>query len=71
MSEQIKNVTNDETVDCSSTVSNISKQPKKRGRKPNPNKKVYFGEEEEKAFVEYLNSTDQNYRDKIFAEKLY
>ena len=34
-------------------------------------KKVYFGEEEERAFVEYVNSTDQAFRDKIFAEKLY
>lgn len=49
----------------------IVKTPKKRGRKPNPNKKVYFGDEEEKAFVEYVNSTNQTYRDKIFSEKLY
>lgn len=45
--------------------------PKRRGRKPNPNRKVYFGEEEEKAFVEFTNSTDQNFRDRIFFEKLY
>jgi hypothetical protein len=32
---------------------------------------VYFGEEEEKAFVEYVNCTDQTVRDKLFAQKLY
>lgn len=62
---------NTETVDNVSTVSEIIATPKKRGRKPNPNKKVYFGEDEERAFVEYVNSTDQAFRDKIFAEKLY
>ena len=62
---------NTETVDSVSTVSEIINTPKKRGRKPNPNKKVYFGEDEERAFVEYVNSTDQAFRDKIFAEKLY
>ena len=60
-----------ETVDEVSTVSDVLQTPKKRGRKPNPNKKVYFGEEQEKAFVEYVNSTDQKFRDKIFAQKLY
>ena len=44
---------------------------KKRGRKPSKNKKIYFGEEEEKAFIDYVNSTDQRFRDKIFAQKLY
>lgn len=44
---------------------------KKRGRKPKKQKKFYFGEDEEKAFVEYINSDDQKFRDKIFAEKLY
>ena len=60
-----------ETVDDESTVSENITAPKKRGRKPNPNKKVYFGEEEERAFVKYVNSTDQSFRDKLFAEKLY
>ena len=60
-----------ETVDSQSTVSENITIQKKRGRKPNPNKKVYFGEEEERAFVEYVNSTDQSFRDKLFAEKLY
>ena len=60
-----------ETVDSSSTVSENITKPKKRGRKPNPNKKVYFGEEEERAFVEYVNSSDQSFRDRLFAEKLY
>ena len=64
-------ILNTETVDTLSTVSEIIATPKKRGRKPNPNKKVYFGEDEERAFVEYVNSTDQAFRDKIFAEKLY
>lgn len=62
---------NIETADSSSAVSEISQTPKKRGRKPNPNKKVYFGEEEERAFIEYVNSTDQSFRDRIFSQKLY
>ena len=60
-----------ETVDTLSTVSEIIATPKKRGRKPNPNKKVYFGEDEERAFAEYVNSTDQTFRNKICGEKLY
>lgn len=48
------------------------KVKKKRGRKPNPDKQSgYFYEEEENAFKEYVESTDQVYRDKIFREKLY
>lgn len=66
-----REILNTETVDTPSTVSEIIVTPKKRGRKPNPNKKVYFGEDEERAFVEYVNSTDQTFRDRIFAEKLY
>ena len=66
-----KKTENNETVDNDSTVSDVIQTPKKRGRKPNPNKKIYFGEEQEKAFVEYVNSTDQKFRDRIFAEKLY
>lgn len=69
MDEQI--ITQNETAETQSAVSDNSQQPKKRGRKPNPNKKVYFGEEQEKAFVEYVNSTDQKFRDRIFSEKLY
>lgn len=47
-------------------------KPKKRGRKPNPEKRTgYFYEEEEEAFKNYVQSTDQDYRDKIFREKLY
>lgn len=67
----LNNAENNETVETTSTVSEVIQVPKKRGRKPNPNKKVYFGEEQEKAFVEYVNSTNQRFRDKIFAEKLY
>ena len=44
------NMENVETVDNASTVSDVLiQQPKKRGRKPNPNKKVYFGKNEEEA----------------------
>lgn len=47
-------------------------KPKKRGRKPNPNKRNgYFYEEEEKAFKDYVESTNQRFRDRIFREKLY
>jgi hypothetical protein len=73
MNKDVTNIQeNNETVEnTTSTVSEVIQTPKKRGRKPNPNKKVYFGENEEKAFVEYVNSTDQKFRDKIFADKLY
>lgn len=57
--------------ETSNEVSDVPQTPKKRGRKPNPNKKIYFGEEEERAFIEYVNSADQNFRNKIFSEKLY
>lgn len=73
MSEIINNniIEEDETVVEEAAVSNDEEKPKKRGRKPNPNNKNYFGEEEEKAFVDYVNSKDQNFRDRIFAKKLY
>ena len=62
----------EKTVDTNeSTVLPIVPSSKKRGRKPTGKKKLYFGEEEEQAFVEYVNSTNKSYRDKIFAEKLY
>ena len=44
---------------------------KKRGRKPKANRKGYFYEEEEEAFIKYVTSTDQHERDKVFREKLY
>lgn len=48
------------------------KTPKKRGRKPNPEKRSgYFYEEEEEAFRKYVESDNQADRDKIFREKLY
>ena len=44
---------------------------KKRGRKPSPNKKnYYFGPEEEQAVVDYINSDDENEKNKIFNMKL-
>ena len=40
---------------------------KKRGRKPNPNKKnYYFGAEEERAVVDYLSTDDIDEKNKIF-----
>ena len=51
-------------------VNTESTQPKKRGRKPNPNNKNYFGPEEEAAFQEYLTTQNQAMRDKIFKESL-
>lgn len=47
------------------------KIPKKRGRKPGTKRTGYFYEEQEQAFVDYINSTDQTFRNKIFKEKLY
>jgi hypothetical protein len=47
-------------------------KPKKRGRKPNPEKRSgYFYEEEEEAFRQYVESTDKRFRDRIFSQKLY
>jgi len=42
----------------------------KRGRKPSGKRKGYFYEEEEKAFVDYLNATDKEVKDLIFNSKL-
>jgi hypothetical protein len=42
----------------------------KRGRKPSGKRKGYFYEEQEEAFVNYLNATTQEEKDKIFNEKL-
>ena len=44
---------------------------KKRGRKPGTKRKGYFYEEQEDAFVKYVTSTDQKFRDKIFKDKLF
>lgn len=43
----------------------------KRGRKPNPEKRTgYFYEEEEQAFVDYINAKTKEEKEKIFNEKL-
>lgn len=49
----------------------VKNEPKKRGRKPGKNRKGYFYEEEEEAFIKYITSTDQKERNKIFNEKLF
>ncbi len=46
------------------------KVKKKRGRKPSGKRKGYFYEEEEKAFVDYLNAKDKATKDIIFNSKL-
>ena len=47
------------------------KVKKKRGRKPNPNRKnYYFGIEEEQAVVDYISSDDKKEKDKIYNETL-
>ena len=47
------------------------KVKKKRGRKPNPNKKnYYFGTEEEQAVVDYLSTDNIIERNRIFESKL-
>lgn len=74
MTDNVQNNIDNETTEVTPTsVVSETEQPvkKKRGRKPNPNKKDYFGVEEEAAFVEYVNTTDQNKKDRIFKEKLY
>lgn len=46
--------------------------PKKRGRKPNPNKNtMYFSEYEEDIFRQYCSSDDEAFRNKVFNEVLY
>lgn len=56
------------TTECTETVD----APKKRGRKPDPDKKKgYFLEREEQAFKDYCMSTDQSFRDKVFRNVLY
>jgi len=46
--------------------------PKKRGRKPNPNKKnMYFSEYEEEIFKQYLTSDNEDFRNKVFNNVLY
>lgn len=43
----------------------------RRGRKPNPEKRSgYFYEEEEQAFVDYINAETKEEKEKIFNEKL-
>jgi len=43
----------------------------KRGRKPSKDKKGYFLDEQEEAVVRYINSTDQNERNKIYKTILH
>lgn len=58
--------------DVENTQETLEVKPKRRGRKPNPEKRSgYFYEEEEQAFREYVESSDQKFRDRIFREKLY
>lgn len=50
----------------------VANLPKKRGRKPNPNKtNMYFSDREEEAFREYCSSTDEVFKNKIFNEILH
>ena len=61
-----------ETLNAIETTTQVAveNKPKKRGRKPGKNRKGYFYEEEEAAFVKYITSTDQAERNKLFNEKL-
>lgn len=75
------NATDSQNIQTSTATSNdiqlevnapIEPVKKKRGRKPNPNKRTgYFYEEQEEAFKNYVTSTDQEYRNKLFQEVLY
>ena len=58
-------------MDKENVIPVIEKKPAKRGRKPSGKRKYYFDEEEERAFMTYVTSTNQNERDRIFREKLY
>lgn len=56
----------------SETPEVVDVKPKKRGRKPNPEKRTgYFYEEQEDAFRQYMESDNKRFRDKIFRTKLY
>ena len=67
----------DETLNTTAIQGNTETEQapaakKKRGRKPNPDKRTgYFYEEEEEAFRQYIKSDDQNFRNRVFREKLY
>ena len=58
-------------MDKENVIPVIEKKPAKRGRKSSGKRKYYFDEEEERAFITYVTSTNQNERDRIFREKLY
>lgn len=47
------------------------RKPSRRGRRPSGKKRYYFDAEEEKAFANYVFSSNQDERDAIFREKLY
>ena len=51
-----------ETLNAIETTTRVAveNKPKKRGRKPGKNRKGYFYEEEEAAFVKYITSTDHH-----------
>ena len=72
MTDQIDNKTIDNaTGDQTSPV--LEKIPKKRGRKPNPNKQntMYFSQKEEDAFNEFCLTDNQRVKDKLFNTILY
>lgn len=52
------------------TTEQLNNKPKKRGRKPGKTRKGYFYEEQEEAFVRYINSTDVKERNELFNKKL-
>ena len=57
---------------CQVSEAMPDKVVKKRGRKPNPNKKKdYFSENEEELFKQYCTSTDPEFRNRVFNETLY
>lgn len=62
-----------QSVDKENTIDKVEQsieKPKKRGRKPGKNRKGYFYEEEEEAFVKFINSTNQKERNELFNKKL-
>jgi hypothetical protein len=55
----------------SEIIETLEEKPKKkRGRKPSGKRKGYFYEDEEKAFVDYLNAPTKEAKDLIFNTKL-
>lgn len=70
--QEVNKIANGDVLGDIDNAPDTKPLPKKRGRKPNPNKKtMYFSDYEEEMFRKYCTSTDDVERNKIFSEILY